>query len=122
MLRTLWFVLTVLALPAIAQQSPVNLNFEAGSVGEYPTGWVSSKNPASGYSIVTVEGNAKEGNRFATIRSNDQPSENQFGTLMQFVKAEGYQNKIVRFRAAVRVDGDAGPGRGQLWLRVDRAN
>src|SRR4051794_9328443 len=112
MLRTLWFVLTFLPLPALAQQSPVNLNFEAGSVGEYPTGWIGSKNPASGYSIVTVEGNAKEGNRFATIRSNDQPTANGFGTLTQFVNAEGYRNKIVRFRAAVRVNGEAGAGRG----------
>src|SRR3954453_6550479 len=122
MLRTFWFVLTVLALPAMAQKRPVNLNFEDGTPGEYPTGWHGSPNNSSGFVIATEEGAAKEGGRFVTIRSADQPGDRGYGVLSQSVPAEGYQNKFVRFRAAIRVNAPGAAGKGQLWFRVDRRN
>jgi hypothetical protein len=41
-----------------------------------------------------------------------------FGNLMQAIDATPFRGKRVRFRASVRMEGQA--GRAQLWMRVDR--
>jgi C-terminal processing protease CtpA/Prc len=102
------------------QAAPVNLDFEQGSVGQVPDGWVSPTNGA-GYAAEVVEENVKTGKRAALLRSvgEEQGEAHPFGNLMQVIDATRWRGHRVRFRAAVRVEG-AVLSRAQLWMRVDR--
>jgi C-terminal processing protease CtpA/Prc len=117
----------VLSLGAAAQArfttadgKAANLGFEEGEPGKVPVGWMSS---VPGFSVSTVEGDAKEGNRFASIRlSHDGTKPGRFGNLMQVVDAAPYRGHWVRLRAAVRLKHATEDGQAQMWMRVDRPN
>lgn len=102
--------------------SLVNPDFEEGSVGRAPDGWRSSASSAD-YEAKVVEGNPKTGRRAALLQSVSatQADARAFGNLMQAIDAAPLRGRRVRFRAAVRVEGDAAGAQAQLWLRVDRA-
>jgi len=66
----LLFVAVAIALPAVAQvrtpprPEPANLNFEEGTPGEAPPGWVA---PAPGFAARTVESGATAGSKAARL-------------------------------------------------------
>ncbi|HET9837425.1 MAG TPA: S41 family peptidase [Candidatus Angelobacter sp.] len=100
----------------LAQSGPTNLDFEAGELGGVPQGWKATSpsggtNP--GYTARLTSENARQGKYCAELASDGQGS--AFGNLMQSFDATAYRGKRVRFRAAVRAQGQA-----QLWVRVDR--
>ncbi|HEX3085104.1 MAG TPA: S41 family peptidase, partial [Pyrinomonadaceae bacterium] len=98
------------------QPHPVNLDFEQGTLGQAPDGWV-GPNTANYGAELTAE-QPKSGKYAVLLHSNDAPaSGSSFGNLMQAIDATPYRGRRVRFRASVRV----GSGRAGLWMRVDRA-
>jgi C-terminal processing protease CtpA/Prc len=114
----------LLAVPSLAQSSPVklgdpaphpaNLDFEEGEVGKAPPGWAATT-ASAGFPVVVTEENPKTGKRSAVLRP-DKPT-SQVGILMQSVDATPYRGHRIRYRAALRAEN--APAR--LWLRVDRA-
>ena len=111
--------LFVLAANAFGQQSPQNLGFEVGSLGEVPKGWFS---PTSqyGYTAKLTDQNPKSGALCAVIEFTGQGQPTGFGNLMQSVDATSYRGKQIRFKAAVRTESAGNQGRAQMWMRVDR--
>lgn len=99
---------------------PLNLDFESGSPGEVPPGWVS---PTThwGYTAALSTETPKQGKqsvRLSGAPTGAQPGRPVFGNIMQTIDATPFRGKRVRFRGAVRVEGaDATAG---LWMRVDR--
>lgn len=113
---------------ALPQSGPVNLDFEAGTVGRTPAGWQTSA-AAAGFQATLVEGNCRQGRHCAVLGGAGVA-----GNLYQVVVAEPFIARLfsfravaaqdltatrrMRFRAAVRVEG---PGTvARLWFRVDR--
>jgi hypothetical protein len=103
--------------PATLSQTigPQNLQFQAGELGQVPTGWFGNM---PGYTArLTAEG-VSTGKRAVEIAGAAQPP-SQFGLLRINFNAAPYRGKKIRFRAAVRVEGSTPEDRAQLWLRVD---
>jgi C-terminal processing protease CtpA/Prc len=112
--------IVLLAGAGTAQSGPQNLGFEAGEAGGTPQGWLATSprggaNP--GYTAKLTRDHARDGTFCAELAS--EPQARGFGNLMQSFDAAAYRGKRVRFRAAVRTDGQMS-GQGQLWMRVDR--
>lgn len=95
-----------------------NPDFEEGDVGASPVGWtvttkggtaaISDDNPRRGKSCARVE---------FVDRQGDAP---RYLVFLQRVDAAPYRGKLIRLKAAVRIDADGRSDRAQLWLRVDR--
>lgn len=102
---------------AFAQSGPGNLGFESGEPGGVPQGWQvtsPSGGPGNpGYTAKLTREQAKQGTYCAELASDGQAS--GFGNLMQAFDGAAFRGKRVKFRAAVRSE-----GQGQLWMRVDR--
>ncbi len=108
--------------PAPQSATLANPDFELGNVGQLPEGWI-SPTARIGYPAEVVEENPKTGKRAALLRSvpaTTQAEQRVFGNLMQAIDATQLRGRRVRFRAAVRMEGDDPAARAQLWLRVDR--
>ncbi|QEH37715.1 Peptidase family S41 [Aquisphaera giovannonii] len=121
-MRTPWglgvSLIFVACAGAAADDSPKNLGFEEGSVGQAPPGWVVT---TAAYRADLVEGGAKEGKRCVRFHPAQAAEEPGVGILLQPVDARSFRGKAVRLRAALRVEEAAGgDGRAQLWMRVDR--
>lgn len=107
------------AARATGQVRPENLDFEQGELGRVPTGWIV---PTPGYGALLTDQGARQGQRCVLLQSERGAKESApFGNIMQVVDAGAYRGKLVRLRAAVRVEGARATDRAQLWLRVDRA-
>jgi hypothetical protein len=116
-------VLAYASISFAATTSPLNLDFEEGSVGQVPLKWFSpSASVQSGYSAVLTSDHPKSGKLCVLIKGETQAEQYGFGNLMQSFDATPYRLKRVRFRAAVRTEVPDFYGRVQLWLRVDRLN
>ncbi len=113
-------LLLVVALSAVAAPipAPMNLDFESGSPGEVPPGWL-SPTATLGYTVAISTDAPKQGRQCVRLSSGAiDPKGPGFGNVMQQIDATPYRGKRVRFRGAVRVDGaKASAG---LWMRVDR--
>jgi Peptidase family S41 len=108
---------------AAAADGLANPDLEQGELGQVPVGWFFPPFSANaGYSAKLTDDQPKSGKRCAVLSKDRDAGPAGFGNLMQGFDATPYRGRRVRFKAAVRVEG-AGPlGRGQLWLRVDRAD
>ncbi len=119
-----FFLAIICVLPGsrnlVAQSGPVNPDFEEGELGTPPPGWHMSGAAPRAYSASLTDENPKIGARCAVIRPVEGVKGGGFGTLMQSFDAAPYRAMMVRFSAAVRVEGKG--ARAQLWLRVDRWN
>jgi len=122
MLRHLAFAflfLAALRLHAAPNPAPVNLDFESGAPGEVPPGWI-SPSVRYGYTGALSAEKPKQGKQSVRLSG---PSANPeggrgFGNVMQTIDATPYRGKRIRFRGAVRVEGEEASG--LLWMRVDR--
>ncbi len=105
--------------PETAQTLPVNPDFEQGSLGQVPEGWLSPT--TNGYKAELTEEQPKSGRRAALLSSVPGAAGTvaPFGNLMQVIDAAPVRGRRVRFRAAVRVAAESGT-RAHLWFRVDR--
>jgi len=113
------FLLSAAYLPA---QSPINNpGFEQGEPGQTPPGWTVPKVLAdAGFTAALVEGNCRTGARCAVVNGIPNAGSNMFGNLAQILPATGYNNRRIRLRSALRVEGTG--TRAQMWLRLDRAD
>jgi len=99
------------------QPHPVNLDFEQGTLGQLPDGWRCPT--VINYGAELTAEQPKSGKYAALLQSKESAAPgSSFGNLMQAIDATPFRGRRVRFRASVRVEGQA--GRAQLWLRVDR--
>jgi len=105
------------------QKTPLNLDFEQGTIGQVPSGW-DSPTRSVGYAAETVETLPRTGSKAAVLRSdpNAKIDARTFGNLMQVVDAAPFRGRRVRLRAAVRLEADEPLTQANLWLRVDRQN
>jgi hypothetical protein len=103
-----------LALTArLLAQDWSNLGFEAGKVGEAPSGWFV---PTPGWKAELTNEKAAAGSRAAKLFKPG-ASTAPFGNLMYAKPAGELAGRHVTLTAKILV---AGEGRGQMWLRVDR--
>ena len=108
-------VLLVLAIPLLAQQGPVNLDFaESGPEGS-PAGWSAPRGPT--YVAATTDDCRTPDSTCAVVRSEAIGSAADSGVIMQSFDAAALRGKQVRYRAWLRVEGLA---LAQLFVRVDR--
>ncbi len=98
--------------------SPTNLDFRSGVFGDPPPGW-SNPTGKQGFPASITDQCRDPGSRCAVLRSEPVATPASFGNLMQTVTAGPFRNKLIRFRASVRLESSTG-GRAQLWVRVDR--
>lgn len=101
----------------------VNPGFEEGAAGQPAPGW--SASPVvleDGYTVRTVEERPESGQKCLEIAlAGVKKSPQAFGASAQTIDAAPYRGKLVRFSAALRVEGGE-TDRAQLWMRVDRPN
>ena len=118
----LLLVVVAVGCGAAPNGGPVNLNFESGSPGEVPPGWV-SPTVRLGYKAELSTDRPKEGKQCVHLSGSPvappEPGRRPFGNVMQTIDATPYRGKTVRFRGAVRVAGAAATA--ALWMRVDRS-
>ena len=98
---------------------PVNLDFESGSIGALPDGWVC---PTKGFIARLTDQRAQSGARAAVLESQTSAASAPFGNLMQAFDATPFRAHRVRFRAFVRRESSSENARAYLWMRVDRAD
>lgn len=110
-------LLFCLAVPLLAQQGPLNLNFQDAGPGGEPTAWVS--NPAPGYTVTTVDNCRTPGTRCLMARRQQESGSADRAYILQSFDAEALRGQQIRFRASVRLE--ARPfALAQLFVRVDR--
>jgi C-terminal processing protease CtpA/Prc len=102
-----------------ADEGLKNPDFEQGAVGAAPPGW---RLTTRGGTATISDDNPQRGKHCVRIGLTDPPA-NAPGVriLLQQVDAAPYRGKLIRLKAAVRVDATGPMDRAQLWLRVDRA-
>jgi C-terminal processing protease CtpA/Prc len=113
-------LLCLLSLTVAAQvpsQPLRNLQLEQGELGQVPTGWFGNM---PGYNARLLAEGAAAGKRAVEIEFKEPNPQSNFGLLRQTFDATAYRGKRVRFRAAVRMEGETPQDRAQLWFRVDR--
>jgi len=103
--------------PAVAR--PVNLSFEAVTLGGWPAGWFNSQGFVTGvsttYQVQVVPREAESGK--CVFIQNQRATEVEFGSLMQRCPARNLAGRAIRIEADIRteqVEQWAG-----LWLRAD---
>ncbi len=96
-----------------------NADFEEGDVGAAPAGWMLTTK--GGTATVSAD-NPRRGKHCVRVGLGERvENPPRFQVLLQQFDAAPYRGKMIRFKAAVRIDA-AGPlDQAQLWLRVDRA-
>jgi len=99
------------------QAHPINLDFESGSIGALPEGWVC---PTKGYVAQLSDQQTQSGKRAAVLESQSGAANPPFGNLMQAFDATTLRGHRVRFKAFVRLEPRTERVAAYLWMRVDR--
>ncbi len=111
------FLLFATAFALFGQAKIANPGFEAGEIGAQPPGWF--VNNRGGFGGGIVDTGCRTGVRCMMLTGSAEPPEGVFGNVIGSVGADGYQQRKIRLRSAIRVEG-AGT-RAQMWLRLDRS-
>jgi len=115
-IRNIGFLVLGLTCPGASYaQDSLDLGFENGEQGKTPQDWFV---PTEGWTAELTDEKANEGSRSVKL---SMPGETTalFGNLMRTLDATTYRGRRVVLRSKMLVQG---PGRGQMWLRVDRMN
>lgn len=112
-------LLVFLAAAAVAQQRPINLNFQENDAGGKPKSWVGDRRP--GYSMATSEDCRTPKSRCVVLRYDGASDPTDVGGVHQSFDAAELRGKQIRYRAWVHVD-DPAKARAQIFVRVDRQN
>jgi C-terminal processing protease CtpA/Prc len=112
--------LLVWPLGGTADQGLKNPDFEEGAVGAAPAGWTLTSH--AGMATVSDD-NPRHGNHCVRVGFSGHPLDAapRFFVLLQQIDATPYRGKLIRLKAAVRIDASGPSDRAHLWLRVDRA-
>ena len=108
----------LLAVPLLAQQGPVNLDFQESDPGVAPAGWAVAQ--GNGYSATAADDCRTPGSRCAVIRHEGGNGRGDYGYVMQSFDAASLRGREVRYRAWLRLQAPTLSG-ADLFLRVDRA-
>jgi hypothetical protein len=102
--------------------SPVNLQFEQGTVGKLPDGWFVPALPqdVDRWAQLRRSGCMNRDGCAVVLVPENAPV--QAGNLMQSFNAAAYRGKTVRLTAWLRLEASAPGDRAQMWLGVDRRN
>lgn len=129
MVRLVRLVTLILALVAVAatgrvsaqqQTTPTNLDFEAGTPGELPTGWVMAvAQPQPGISARIVTDERRNGAQGVLLTREPSAAAGASLNLLQLVDATPFRGRRVRFRMAVRTDTATSPA--HMWMRIEGA-
>src|SRR5688500_12869945 len=88
--------------------APANLDFEKGSPGQVPPGWLAPTAKA-GYKVELSTDSPKQGKQCVRLSGESSgPEAPGFGNVMQQIDASPYRGKRIRLRGAVRVEGRHG--------------
>ncbi len=96
----------------------VNPDFEVGSPGTRPLGWLFGFGPKLGYSALTTTDDCYSGKQCAALLSNDPLKSPGHAFLFQYVDAKPYRGMKFRFRAAIRTKVSGLPNGGGLLIRI----
>jgi erythromycin esterase len=107
----------MMPLAGIAQTGPANLDFEAGTPGQTPPGWIV---PTGGFAAEIRHEGCRSGSGCAVLSPSGAASPAPFGNIMQAFAADAFRGKIIRLRAWIRVEKTDASDHAQMWLRVDR--
>ena len=110
-------LLFCLAATLLAQQGPINLDFQVNGAGGTPKSWSTD----TGYSMATSDDCRRPKSRCAVLRYEGRSDPRDFGGVMQTFDATALRGKQVRYRAWLRIK-DPLESRAQLFVRVDRPN
>lgn len=83
-------------------------------------GWYLSGNAKQKYSVAADRDTTYDGNASARLSSIESADGDEFGTLMQQIDAQDYQDKVVSLQGFLRTRNVK--GRAALWMRLDGAN
>lgn len=112
-------VALLLPIVMLGQTGPANLNFEQGTPGQTPPGWVV---PTGGYRVeIRTEGCRTSPCAVLSPPETLSPAV-PFGNAMQMFAAQPFRGKTIRLRAWIRVERVDPGDRAQMWLRVDLPN
>ena len=102
--------------------SPVNLQFEQGTVGKLPDGWFVPALPqdVDRWAQLRRSGCMNRDSCAVVLVPDNAPV--RTGNLMQSFNAAAYRGKTVRLTAWLRLEASAAEDRAQMWLGVDRMN
>ena len=91
----------------------------ANGSDKIPTGWFPAGSNPAAYDMGTDNSGVQSGKLCAYIKSKS-PKENEFGTLMQTIKAENYLGKRLRLSGYLKSEDIK--GWGGMWMRIDGEN
>jgi hypothetical protein len=114
-------VLSALLGSAVFAQTAtlVNPDFEQGTPGVRPLGWLFGFGPDS-YFTLTTTNSCSSGSQCGLIQSNGTVRPGARAFLYQYVDARPYRGMKFRFRAAVRAQVSGLPNAAALLVRVHR--
>jgi hypothetical protein len=92
-------LLFCLAATLLAQQGPINLNFQENGAGGTPKSWSTD----SGYSTATFDDCRRPKSRCAVLRYEGRSDPQDFGGVSQTFDATALRGKLIRYKAWLRV-------------------
>jgi hypothetical protein len=105
-----------------AGTGPRNLNFEDGTPGKVPPGWIALALPKDADFLAPLHRKGCRTGLGCVVVQAPANSPRPFGNMMQSISAAAFRGKTVRLRAWMRLETVAQDDRGQMWLAVVRAN
>jgi hypothetical protein len=112
--------LTADSIPSVVVARPVNLSFDAYTIGDWPSGWFNSKgfvpNVSTNYSARVVA-RPDDGAGACVVFWNNNAKEGGFGSLMQRCPAHSMAGRVIRLTAEIKTE-NVKQWAG-MWLRVD---
>jgi len=105
-----------------AVAGPRNLNFEEGTPGKVPPGWIALALPKDADFLAQLQRKGCRTGTGCAVVQAPANSPRPFGNMMQSFSAAAYRGQTVRLRAWIRLDAVEQDDRGQMWLAVVRAN
>ena len=118
-LKKIIFILMLAWMPLSAAplMHPYNLDFEEGTPGSMPRGWLIPEYAVSkSYGAMITETEVKSGKYCLELSRFAEFKDSVYGSVMQSVEAKPYRGKIVKFGAWVRAEISGPVGSAHLWL------
>jgi tetratricopeptide (TPR) repeat protein len=105
-----------------AVAGPRNLNFEDGTPGKVPPGWIALALPKDADFLAQLQRKGCRSGTGCAVVQAPANSPRPFGNMMQSFSATAFRGKTVRLRAWMRLEAVEQDDRGQMWLAVVRAS
>jgi hypothetical protein len=104
-------------------QGPLNLRFSEGVLNKLPAAWFVPALPTDADNWAQLRSSGcMPGRGSCAVVMAPENAPVRVSNLMQSFSAKAYRGRTVRFRAWIRVEGNAPEDHAQMWLSVDRSN